>query len=539
MLQHYFKNSFLDLLLIVILLCTISDLQAQQFTPKKFLNIEVSNENVPKLLDLQTNEYQKYKIEGNSDSIIHTLIALSQLNRISSKYDQAYNYAGEALFLAEESNDSKLLMLAHEEYGLLYYLMKQDDLAEYSFTKALDYAKQAHKEGKISHKELYPAYYGILIYHQRKINIGEIYNYIDTCQSFIDKYNWGIDKQIYMQEKTAFALDAEEDTHAAIKLLKEVESEIITNKELFHHKSFLIIIQGVIANKLMILKKYEEANEYFSKALSQNDMYGEHTFYREYLHTIYASCLSNQHDYKNAYTQMLKAKEINNKYLNPRKESTQGFLSIKNRYKEEIDKKNETLQRQKAELAHEKAKSWGLRVLFFIFMFTLIITVQIIRRKKEIQKHKLENDALLERRKYNEALIDKNNKELTASTLQLIEKDEIIKSLEEYIKKEISADKSKAILKTIEQQSNNLWNDFNNRFMAQNTDFYERLQKTCSNLSSSDLKICALIKLNFSGKEMAYLLGISESSVHVARHRLRKKFNLDRETNLTQYVNSI
>ena len=75
--------------------------------------------------------------------------------------------------------------------------------------------------------------------------------------------------------------------------------------------------------------------------------------------------------------------------------------------------------------------------------------------------------------------------------------------------------------------------------MALNENFYDRLQQKAPDLSSADLKICALIKLNFSGKEMAHLLGISLGSVHVARHRLRKKMDLERDVNLTNFINSI
>ncbi|MCK0189955.1 hypothetical protein [Arenibacter sp. F20364] len=98
---------------------------------------------------------------------------------------------------------------------------------------------------------------------------------------------------------------------------------------------------------------------------------------------------------------------------------------------------------------------------------------------------------------------------------------------------------TRTLLKSIEKRSVNLWDDFNNRFLSQNEGFYQRLLEKVPDLSSADLKICALIKLNFSGKEMAYLLGISLGSVHVARHRLRKKMDIRREINLSTYINSI
>ena len=521
------------------ILCFYITLHGQQFTATTLNGEIINNENISELTSKQIKVYERLKSTSESDSLIQTLINLSQLSRINLKYDMAYNYAGEALFLSDEINDSKLLMLSHQEYGYLNYLLKQDNAAGNNFRQSLCFAKKAYEQGKISHKDLYPSYYGNLLFLQRSDDAINMNNYIDTCQQFIDQYNWGIEKEIYIKEKTAYILHLQNRKEEAVNLLKEVEKIILNDETLHTHKSFLIVIQGVIANKLQTLDRYDEAERYFRKALTQEDRYGEHTFYIEYLHTSFARVLFKNGDSKNAYYNMQKAKAINDKFLNPRKDATQGFLSVKDRYREEINRKNESLQLQAVELAEERAKSWKFRVIFFVIIFILVITIVLIKRKQEQLNHKIENEAFLERRRYNEALIAKNNKELTSNTLQLIEKDEIIKTLSDLIKSEIPKDKATPILKSIEQQSNNLWDDFNNRFMAQNSDFYERLQKTCPNLSSSDLKICALIKLNFSGKEMAYLLGISESSVHVARHRLRKKFNIERDTNLTQYINSI
>ena len=107
------------------------------------------------------------------------------------------------------------------------------------------------------------------------------------------------------------------------------------------------------------------------------------------------------------------------------------------------------------------------------------------------------------------------------------------------IAKNKTDDSTKKILTAIAKRSGNLWEVFNARFVNLNENFYERLQAKVPDLSSTDLKICALIKLNFTGKEMSYLLGISLGSVHVARHRIRKKLNLERDVNLTCYINSI
>ncbi len=83
------------------------------------------------------------------------------------------------------------------------------------------------------------------------------------------------------------------------------------------------------------------------------------------------------------------------------------------------------------------------------------------------------------------------------------------------------------------------WEEFEARFVSINQSFYRRLQEKFPQLSQRDLKLCALIKLNFSSKEMAKLLGISVESAHTSRYRLRKKLNLTREVNLTEFIASV
>lgn len=538
-LQGQKKQFILFLTILTTFLWTFLTLQAQQFTPTSLNGSNITYNDIETLLEEQEKLYLQKGSKQADDERIQSLIVLSQLNRSMRNYSAAYNYAGEALFLAEELNNPQLLFLAHQEYGLLNYLFKQDKAAEANLKASLQFAKTAYKEGDISHQELYPAYYSWLLFNQRIENYEQMSLYIDSCQSFIDQYNWGDDKKIYIKEKTAFLKFNTNKKDEAIELLEEAATLIETQNSLSMHRSFLIIIYGVLANDLRISGQADEAIPYFEKAFTIQDTYGEHTFYLEYLHTEFAKILNSKGNTKAAYQHMLRGKQINDNFLNPRKDASQGFLSIKDRYLEELNQRNISLQTQALEIAEQKANLWRFRVFFFIALLLLTVSILLILRKRQHHKQEIEITAFMERRRHNEALIEHKNKELTSNMLQLIEKEEIIKKLSDTLQEELPASKTKPLLKSIEQQSTSLWEDFNKRFMEQNADFYEKLKDKSPNLSAADLKICALIKLNFSGKEMAYLLGISEGSVHVARHRLRKKFDIGRETNLVQFINGI
>jgi DNA-binding CsgD family transcriptional regulator len=80
------------------------------------------------------------------------------------------------------------------------------------------------------------------------------------------------------------------------------------------------------------------------------------------------------------------------------------------------------------------------------------------------------------------------------------------------------------------------WDDFNTWFEETNVHFYSRLKTMYPGISANDLRICALIKLNFSIKEMAGVLHISPDSVKTARYRLRKKLGMPNEENLSDFI---
>ncbi len=83
------------------------------------------------------------------------------------------------------------------------------------------------------------------------------------------------------------------------------------------------------------------------------------------------------------------------------------------------------------------------------------------------------------------------------------------------------------------------WEDFDTYFEGLNLHFYTRLRELYPGISQNDLKLCALIRLNLSTKEMAGILNISPDSVKTARYRLRRKLQLPGDENLTRFLLSL
>ncbi|WP_139957388.1 helix-turn-helix transcriptional regulator [Flavicella sediminum] len=512
-LKYYFN-------IFILLFCTT--IQSQQL-----INLEKLKEDGLKTTKKLEISYEKNRLEKDSRETIKTLVKLSQQNRIALDYGAAFNYAGEALFLAEQLKDTLLMAKTHEEYGILNYLFKQDNAAGNNLKKSHQYFLQ--QKNKLSPKRFYKSYYNLILYYQRIEEKKLLASYIDSCELVATQYKLDASYQIYLNEKRASILKWKGQFRNSINLLNK---SIVELEQKEPDNSFLIILYGSLAHIYNTLEDYKNAILYFKKSIQTRDQFGEHTFYKSYIQSSYASLLFKTENYKEAYINLQAAKKITDAYLNPRNEDTQSFLTLKDRYRDQLDESNEQINLQRLDLSQKEQKILRFRIIIGLILFIVLTASLLIYFKSRTKKHQQEQEA-------SEKEMASKNKELTSNILQLIEKEQIIDTLKKHLKQISKESSTKSLLKSIDKQSESLWNSFNQRFTAQNKDFYERLQKKAPNLSASELKLCALIKLNFTGQEMAYLLGISLGSVHVARHRLRKKINLERKMNLTTFISSI
>ena len=189
-------------------------------------------------------------------------------------------------------------------------------------------------------------------------------------------------------------------------------------------------------------------------------------------------------------------------------------------------------------------------ILMIVLIGYLIFRNQRIRYKKkrealehesQLQAVELANARALEQ-ELKESLEFKN-RELTSYTVNFIRKNDLIEKLKEKLELlRVRMPDHSAELKSISQliqQSSTIdkdWEDFKLTFENVHQDFFPRLLEHCSDLTQSELRLCALVSLNLSIKEMASLMGISPDSVKTARYRLRKKLNLDQDQNLGDFV---
>lgn len=139
--------------------------------------------------------------------------------------------------------------------------------------------------------------------------------------------------------------------------------------------------------------------------------------------------------------------------------------------------------------------------------------------------------------------------ELANSTMNLVRKNEILMGLDAKIEKIADAVLKDADSIKVKQQIGVIrreikaniehdddWQKFEQNFDMVHDSYLKRLSQAYPNLSQRDKQLCAYLKMDLSSKDIAPLLNMTVRSVEMTRYRLRIKMDLNRDVNLTEYL---
>ncbi|HAT62067.1 MAG TPA: two component regulator propeller, partial [Prevotella sp.] len=80
------------------------------------------------------------------------------------------------------------------------------------------------------------------------------------------------------------------------------------------------------------------------------------------------------------------------------------------------------------------------------------------------------------------------------------------------------------------------WDMYQKNFDLIHKNFFRNLRKINPELTATDLKFCALLRLNRSTKEIALFTGLTTRGVEGARYRLRKKLDIPKGQSIVQFL---
>lgn len=184
-------------------------------------------------------------------------------------------------------------------------------------------------------------------------------------------------------------------------------------------------------------------------------------------------------------------------------------------------------------------------------LFALVGIIKLFYRQKERQ---LRQEKLKSERKIiklqNEKLeneVSYKQRELASLALNITSKNEILDQIKTQVKLVSSGmdDQGRTalsqIIKLIDSniRLDNDWKKFEFYFDQVHSDFLKSLRENYPDLTISQLKLCAYLKMNLSSKEIAILMNVSVAAVEKSRYRLRKKFNLEHELMLSDFIQKL
>ncbi len=530
-----------------------------------------------------TNEFiqlkEQLKIELGKKDDLDAAIIMQKMGNMCyhlGHYDQAFEYHLQAEKLFEQNRDYKDFAANANDMGLLYYYNKDIPKAKKEYEKALDIYKNLRDErglantyGLIGHlyekQHNYDSanyYQSIALKSYKNTNdnkgIGKIYENLGSICEDLAKYD---SAQLYFNNALTYYDNAgvEIDKIEVLNNIGDVYRKTGFYKQALEFSFKALALAQQFKERYQISAAYRDIGKSFN-LLHQND---SAFYYLELSRKNLLEVYSEESNKQIAFLQIQyefnkKNKEIDRLKLESKINViisiaiaivilllvvlgitiiSRQRLKIKNE-KSLHEKERQYYEAQsklkEAELKAQKLEEENLK--------TEIKNRQLEKEKlfADLKTHALEEDNLKQQ-------IETKTKELSTHTLHIIQKNHLLEDLKgrlDVMSKDDKRDNKKQIREVIQQINQNFnndkyWEEFSNTFEQIHFSFFQNLKQHTSELTSSEIRLISLLKMNLSSNDTATILGISLDSLRVARYRLRKKLNLDQGENLSTFLQGL
>lgn len=494
----------------------------------------------------------------------------------------AINYYLISARIYEQLENYEKLSGIYGDLGLLYYNNNYDtERTLFYYRKSLDYAVKINDQKLIA--EAYNRIGGIL-YNQK--------NYIDALHYFENSLE--IFESLSDVSNTSISLNNIGDVH---RLLGEQDIalnyynrslELITDIDNQQLEAILLENIGLIySQKGNIDLAFDFYNKSKDVYKNNNDFVGLSELYiliaHEYMNSnqidgayysylnAYKLAIENNswHQIKESSLGLSKVFEQQGEYEKSleylrtyaryndtiiKKQMSDEIYELQTHFLRNISEKEIEIKDSHIELLESEQKISNLKQNFLVVGVVLMILLSVvtfIRSRNRVKKEKLIN---LKDRQLHETqqellrldLVSKSN-DLMTFALHLVQKNEILNQLKTDLN-DISSEKDPELNRKIKElslhiqqslQTNKELEEFQRKVDDTYDDFFDKLNSRFPTLTKNEKRLCALLRLNLSTKEIASLNNISVKAVEMSRYRLRKKCNLSNHDSLSEYFQNL
>lgn len=449
-------------------------------------------------------------------------------------YDRGLEYLLDGLSIYRNKSDTLGEANCLMNIGLIYADRSDDDLALEYYFEALRLFEIVNATNRSA-----TTYVKLATIFIRQKDFSAAYDFLKRAEYIhgSDNFLYGMSEILnrYGLLKTA----TEEYDSAALYLNHSLEvSEKIQD------------IDGVTRNYInladvsLLTNKKEDAEDYLNKALIAGRKVQSHKFLKEIYDRLQQIArekgnLEKAIIYYDQYVQQ-KDSIFNEQTLNniSRLEAELATAEQKRQLKA---KENEIV------ILEQESEIQQTRVLGLILLLVAIVVLAVlIIRNRQLSAQRKEQLAKQEADEAKQELEFKN-RELVSYTVNFVQKNQLFEELMNSVSemKKLTSDDTRNGLISMERtikrhlQIDRDWEDFKMRFENLHSGFFDKILAKESTLTGNDLKLCALVKMNFSIKEISEMMGISTESVKTARYRLKKKLDLPGEMSINDFLNTV
>jgi DNA-binding CsgD family transcriptional regulator len=216
----------------------------------------------------------------------------------------------------------------------------------------------------------------------------------------------------------------------------------------------------------------------------------------------------------------------------------------------ENEKKEQDLANKQREIAYLRKSNrlfvWLIVLAVFVALLVVLLLVnrsrQIhLRAKRELELEKKDRELALARKKEIEMELEFKKKELTQLALHISNQNEFLESFRDNLKDASDEQQLKTLERELESKItlDKQREAFDMNIDLIHEDFFRKLKDKFPTLTENEKKLCAMLRLNLSSKEIASILNISVKSVEMNRYRLRKKLQLSGEEDLVSFLSTV
>ena len=263
-------------------------------------------------------------------------------------------------------------------------------------------------------------------------------------------------------------------------------------------------------------------------------------------------CYANLGDYEKAYHFFIKYDNCNDSAMIAKQEEKMEEIHTSYLLSLNI----EEMRANKLELNNTKNKKINTIITIATTIVIIILAISLIfvfvRNKylhhkniettyeQQLKINKMENDLM-------EIQLKNNKESLINMALHLKSYIDFINPLKNELKEIIDSpeQEQKGRIKNIYltmQNNSCLFNNtesLNKQIDDIYKDFLERLEHKYPGITKAEKRLCAMLYINMSSKEIAVINNTTLRSVETSRYRLRKKFNLSRDEDIVNFLKSI